>query len=596
MDELQSGWPEMSFSREEIDRLCIRNLLASSEERVYFKDQASRFLLVSAGWLEAEGQGRSMAQVIGKTDFDMFSEPHAIEAFADEQRIIQTGEPLVAKIERETFHDRPDRWVSTTKLPLRDEHGEIIGTFGISRDVTEQIEAQEALAYQALHDQVTGLVNRVALMDRLSQALVALERRPGRVALLFIDIDDFKCVNDTLGHEVGDRVLADVGRRLKRVARRTDTVARFGGDEFVLLCPTVGADEDLRLIGDRIMQSLRVPMKHGRELTVTCSLGAVSTSDPMGDPEELLQQADFAMFAAKRAGRNRWETYDPALHCLVASTRGLAVDLRRAIDRSELFVVYQPFFRLNNGSLTGVEALVRWDHPDRGSVPPSEFIPVAEQHGLIGAIDAFVLDEACHQLAAWTSADPSWEEGTIAVNLSGRQLSDPELVDRVIATLERHDIAPWRLCLEITETALIGELDDAHRVIESLSACGVRIALDDFGTGYSTLAHLQQLRADILKIDRSFVAHIGRDARDREIIAAVTAMAHALGMTVVGEGIETETQRDELAAVDCDEGQGYLVAAPLAPPQIASLWTATRHQPAHGPAIRFRANTGQAAA
>ena len=257
MDELQSGWPELFSSREEIERLCIRNLLASSEERVYFKDLESRFLLVSAGWLDAEGQGRSIAEVIGKTDFDMFSEPHAIEAFADEQRIIQTGEPLVAKIERETFHARPNRWVSTTKLPLRDEHGRIIGTFGISRDVTEQIEAQEALAYRALHDPVTGLVNRVALMDRLSQALVALERRPGRLALFFIDLDDFKCVNDTLGHEVGDRVLADIGRRLKRVARRTDTVARFGGDEFVMLCPTMGADEDLRLIGDRIMQALR---------------------------------------------------------------------------------------------------------------------------------------------------------------------------------------------------------------------------------------------------------------------------------------------------------------------------------------------------
>jgi diguanylate cyclase (GGDEF)-like protein/PAS domain S-box-containing protein len=596
MDEPHRVRLEMLSSQDELERVCVRNLLASSEERVFFKDLESRFLLVSAGFLAALGQGRSLAEVTGKTDFDIFSKPHAIEAFEDEQHIIRTGEPIVGKVERETFHDRPAVWVATTKLPLRDDHGRIIGTFGISRDVTAQIQAQDALAHQALHDSVTGLANRVALMDRLTQALVALERRPGRLALLFIDLDDFKSINDTLGHEVGDRVLAEVGRRLTRVARRTDTVSRFGGDEFVLLCTAMREDDDLRLTGDRIMHAVRVPLKNGHDMTVTCSLGAIATSDPMADPGELLQRADFAMYAAKRAGRNRLEIYDAALHGLVASTRGLAADLQRAIDRSELFVLYQPLFRLDDGSLTGVEALVRWRHPERGIQLPSEFIPLAEQHGLIGAIGAFVLDEACRQLAAWTSADASWEECTMAVNLSGRELRDPGLVERVLATLERHHITPSRLCLEITETALIGELGDAHQVITSLSALGVRIALDDFGTGYSTLAHLQQLRADILKIDRSFVAHIGRESRDREIIAAVTAMAHALGMTVVGEGIETDTERDELAALDCDEGQGYLIAAPLPPPEIASLWAATPHQPTRAIENRSCPDAKQAAA
>ena len=562
-------------SGEEIERVCIRNLLDSSDERVFFKDLESRFLLVSAGFLTALGGGRSLDEVLGKTDFDIFSKPHATEAFADEQHIIQTGEPLVGKLERETFHAGPDIWVSTTKWPLRDDRGQTIGTFGISRDVTEQTKAQEALAHQALHDSVTGLANRLALMDRLTQALVALERRPGRLAVMFIDLDDFKAVNDTLGHDVGDSVLAEVGIRLTRVARRTDTVARLGGDEFVLLCSELGEYDDLRLLGDRILQALRAPLKNGQQMIVTGSLGAVATSDPLADPGELLQRADFAMYAAKRGGRNRFEVYDACLHGPIPSTHGFEVDLRRAIAASELFVLYQPLFRLDDGSLTGVEALVRWRHPEREVVMPSEFIPLAEQHGLIGLIDAFVLDEACRQLAAWTSADASWAGCTMAVNLSGRQLRDPGLVDRVIAALLRYDVAPSRLCLEITETALIGELGDAHRVISSLSAHGVRIALDDFGTGYSTLAHLQKVRADILKIDRSFVAHIGRESRDREIIAAVTAMAHALGMTVVGEGIETDTERDELTAVDCDEGQGYLFAHPLPPDEIASLWTAT---------------------
>ena len=571
MDDIPAC-PSALSSPEEIERLCMRNLLASSHERVFFKDRESRFVLVSAAFVAELGEGRSLAEVIGATDFDIFSVQHASEALADEQEIIRTGEPLVGKIERETFDDRPDRWVSTTKWPLRDQHGEIIGTFGVSRDVTVQVETQDALAYHALHDAVTGVANRLALMDRLSQALVALEPQPGRLALLFIDLDDFKAVNDTLGHDAGDGVLVEVAARLQRVARRTDTVARFGGDEFVMLCPALCKDDDLGAIGDRIMRALRAPLKNGREITITGSLGAVMTGDPLADPAELLQQADFAMYAAKRAGRNRCEIYDPAQHGLVASARGLLAELPRALDRRELLLLYQPFFRMDNGALTGVEALVRWRHPERGILTPAEFIPFAEQHGLIGAIDAYVLDEACRQLAAWTDADRSWAACTMAVNLSGRDLRDPGLTDRVLAALERHRIAPSRLCLEITETALIEELEYANQIIASLTGHGVQIALDDFGTGYSTLAHLQQLRADILKIDRSFTARIGRDRRDREIIAAVTAMAHALGMTVIGEGVETDIQRDELVAVDCDMGQGYLLAPPLLPHQIATLW------------------------
>jgi diguanylate cyclase (GGDEF)-like protein/PAS domain S-box-containing protein len=589
MEEAHRLWLDMFSSREELERVCMRNLLSSSEERVYFKDLQSRFLLVSAGWLEAEGEGRSLAEVVGKTDFDMFSRAHADDAFDDEQHIIRTGEPLVAKVERETFHDRPDAWVSTTKLPLRDSDGRIVGTFGISRDVTAQIEAQAALAYQALHDPVTGLANRVALMDRVGQALVALERQPGRIALLFVDLDDFKAINDTLGHDTGDRVLAEVGRRLARVARRTDTVARFGGDEFVVLCTALSEEDDLQLIGDRILRALRTPLEDGCEIAVTGSLGAASTSDPAMDASLLLQQADFAMYAAKRGGRNRLEVYDAAAHGRIAATRGLAADLRHAIAESELSVVFQPLFRLDDGLLTGVEALARWTHPERGAIPPSEFIPLAEQHGLIAELDAFVLDEACRQLAAWTSSDPSWEQATMAVNLSGDQLRDPRLVGRVTAALRRHQIEPARLCLEITETAMIGELGHANRVIGALSAHGVRIALDDFGTGYSTLVHLQQLHADILKIDRSFVAHLGRDVRDREIIAAVTAMAHALGMTVVGEGIENDTARTELIAVGCDEGQGYLLARPLPAADIAALWAATPHAPASSTASALAA-------
>jgi diguanylate cyclase (GGDEF)-like protein/PAS domain S-box-containing protein len=316
-----------------IERLCMRNLLANTEDKIFFKDRQSRFLLVSQGFLAAQGHGSSLEELIGRTDFDIFSAPHAAAAFEDEQRVIETGEPMIAKVERETFHDRPDAWVSTTKLPLRDQRGKIIGTWGIARDITARVEAEQALAEQALRDAVTGLANRVALMDRLARALVALERRPGCVAVLFADIDNFKEVNDSLGHDAGDRVLIEVGRRLTQVARRVDTVARLGGDEFVLLCPELSDDDDIRLISDRIIHTIRAPLRiDHRDLTVTASLGATATSDPHADPGELLRRADIAMYGAKRAGRNGFQVFSTEVHLAKELTSDLAVELRRAID------------------------------------------------------------------------------------------------------------------------------------------------------------------------------------------------------------------------------------------------------------------------
>ena len=288
-----------SVSREEIERICIRNLLRSRSERVFFKDLDSRFLLVSAGWLEAEGQGRSLEEVIGKTDLDIFSRPHATAALEDEQWIIMTGDPMIEKVERETFDDRSDAWVSTTKLPLLDERGEIIGTFGIARDVTAQ-----------MRDGMTGLANRVALMDRLTQALLALERHPGRVGVLFLDVDGFKAINDTLGHRTGDAVLVQIAQRLSSVARRFDTVARYGGDEFVLLATSLSTAASLQSIGERVLAPLGSDFDaNGSVLTLTASLGGVVVEDAAADPDDVLDQADEAMYAAKQTGRSCVEIY-----------------------------------------------------------------------------------------------------------------------------------------------------------------------------------------------------------------------------------------------------------------------------------------------
>jgi diguanylate cyclase (GGDEF)-like protein/PAS domain S-box-containing protein len=562
----------------ELKLTCMSNLLSAAEERVYFKDLRSRFLLVSAGWIAACAPGLAAEEVIGKTDFDFFSDEHAANAYEDEQQIIRTGEPLVGKVERETYGVRRDAWVSSTKMPLRDERGQIIGTFGISRDVTAQVSAEKALAHQVLHDPLTGLANRLALMDRLPQALLAMERHPSRLAVMFVDLDNFKEINDSFGHDAGDLVLTEVGRRLSILARRADTVARVGGDEFVMLCGELDDSAAVRLIGDRIIRAIGVPyVESGRDLSVTCSVGIVVTSDVAAEPDRLIRDADVAMYEAKKAGRNRCQVYKPA-HRTRAEKGVLHTELCRAVEGSELFLLYQPLFSLETQLLTGVEALVRWRHPKRGVVPPDKFIPFAEEHGLIARIGAFVLDKACRQLAEWASRDGWPSAFTMAVNVSGRELSDRRLCGRVAEVIRRHGLDPAKLCLEITETALIGDSGDVQETLSALSAIGVRIALDDFGTGYSTLAYLQRLNADILKIDRSFVEQISRSARDREIVAAVTAMSHALGMTVVAEGIETSHQLATLTALDCDEGQGLFFGPPLDPEALATL-VGTGHVP-----------------
>ena len=555
----------------DLERMCVRNLLEARAERVFFKDLESRFLLVSTGFLVDQAQGCDVGEVLGKSDFDFFSDEHATAAFADEQRIIRTGEPIIGKLEQESFQDRTGPWVASTKMPLLDDKGEIIGTFGISRDVTAQVNAENALAYQVLHDPVTGLANRVALMDRLSQALLGLERQPSRLAVLYVDLDHFKQINDSFGHDAGDQVLVEIGRRLSKFSRHSDTVARLGGDEFVVLCGALREEDDVGLIGERIVREVRGPyIEDGRDLSVTCSVGIVITSNALAEPEELIRDADEAMYDVKQSGRNRYRVFD-ASQRIGSQVSILQTELNHAIERSELFLLYQPLFSLEDRSLIGVEALARWRHPRRGVVLPDDFIPFAEQYGLIARIDSFVLDEACRQVAEWTSRDTWPGKFTMAVNVSGAELSDPGFASHVAEVIGRHGINPALLCLEITETALMGEFGDVEATLAALPKLGVRLALDDFGTGYSTLSHLQRLKVDVLKIDRSFVAQISKNARDREIVAAVMAMSHALGTTVVGEGIETSDQLDALTGLECDQGQGFLFARPLSPEAVVAL-------------------------
>jgi EAL domain-containing protein (putative c-di-GMP-specific phosphodiesterase class I) len=345
----------------------------------------------------------------------------------------------------------------------------------------------------------------------------------------------------------------------------------LGGDEFVVVCTSLNDDDDVSLIAERIVKGVGAAfVKDGRELSVTCSVGIFVTNDPYAQPEDLIRGADEAMYEAKESGRDRHRIFDPAHHVASAANQ-LKVELIHAIESEELFLLYQPLFSLDDQRLVGVEALVRWRHPERGIVVPDEFIPFAEQQGLIGRVDSFVIDEACRQLAAWTQRGNWPNDFTVAINVSGRELSEISFADLVADAIHRHGLQPQQICLEITETALVGAWSEIQETLTSLSAFGVRLALDDFGTGYSSLAHLQRMKVDIVKIDRSFVENIGRSDRDREIVAAVTAMSHALGMSVVGEGVETSRQLNTLAGLDCDQGQGFLLARPMSAEAVAAL-------------------------
>ena len=681
-----------------LDRICTGSLLDASDQVIYFKDLDSRFVRVSLGM--ARRHRRSQAEVIGLTDADLFASTHAAEALADEREIIRTGKPVLDKEECERLADRTMRWVSTSKFPLRDDSGAIVGTFGVSHDITRRVlaeqemtrlaeasaaataslarveaqlrsvlngsivaiaqyttdlryryinpagerlrgrplhelvgrtdrelapgvpgadsweaalrrvlataaptehefgapledgsegwfhttlspeigadgavigvltstrdvttsrRAERALAHQAMHDPVTGLANRYLLMDRLDQALLRLARIPGKVVLLFVDLDQFKAVNDAYGHEVGDRLLVELSRRLSALRRREDTVARLGGDEFVVLCESLEDEAGMREIAARLLGALGEPFDLGEGLQVrlSASIGVSITDDPQVRAADLLRDADRAMYRVKQQGRNGFHVFDAATD--EDGVLQVEVELQQALVRGEFTLVYQPMLSLEDGRLLGFEALLRWEHPRRGTLLPGDFLGTAERLGLMGRLGAWVLDTACARLAAW-SADPAMLGSGVlgmAVNVSGSQLRTRGFAEQVRATLAAHGLAPHLLRLEISERDLVHESRHLEATLRELSEVGVQLVVDDFGASVTSLARLSQIPISVVKLGR-----FGK-MRQREIVAAVIATAHGLGMSVLGAGIENAEQLAELSALSCDDGQGFLLGRPL---------------------------------
>jgi len=426
---------------------------------------------------------------------------------------------------------------------------------------TSLAEANQELAYLALHDNLTKLSNRLLLEDRLSQAIRAADRDKRRFALMFMDLDGFKAVNDVYGHHVGDLLLIDMAQRIVERVRQQDTVARVGGDEFVVLAQ-VDTPEDAGTLADALLEVVREPfMAAGHELRISTSIGIAVYPGDGTNQRDLLTNADAAMYHAKGLGRNAYSFFEPSMNANVHQQLQLVQDLRRALERNEFVLHYQPKFDAPNGPIMGVEALVRWQHPVRGLVPADQFIPLAEKAGLIVPLGTWVLDEACRQMAQWRrEGHTAW---TIAVNLSAPQFGHAALIDTVRDTLARHALDPSCLTLEITESTAMRDADASLHILQQLDAMGVRISIDDFGTGYSSLLYLKRLPASELKIDRGFVRDLAHDTEDAAIVSAIVALGQTLNLRIVAEGVETTEQQAFLTRLGCDMLQGYLLGRPM---------------------------------
>ncbi|MBX5439914.1 MAG: EAL domain-containing protein [Solirubrobacteraceae bacterium] len=460
-------------------------------------------------------------------------------------------------------------WLESTIAPVRDG-GAIAELVVVARDVTERKAAEAQLAHQALHDALTGLPNRTLFLDRLRHALARRVRDArGVLAVLFLDVDRFKVVNDSLGHSVGDRLLVDVAGRLDGALRPADTVARFGGDEFTVLCEGIAGEAEALAIAQRIVDLFHEPFDvDGRDVYLSTSVGvALACSTDPSRPEDLIRDADAAMYRAKERGKARWELFDAAMRDQALRRLELENALRRAVRAlgdgateapgDELRLHLQPEIAVEGGAVVGFEALVRWAHPEHGLLSPAEFVPLAEETGLIVPIGEWVLRRACTEAAAWDARGL-----TISVNVSARQLVDPGFVDVVGGILRATGLRPPSLCLELTESAVIESGATTLSTLNGLKRLGVKLAIDDFGTGWSSLGHLRRFPLDAVKLDRSFVSGLDREPQDVSIAAAIISLAHALGLSTVAEGIETDQQLAVLATLGCDLGQGYLFAPP----------------------------------
>ncbi len=461
--------------------------------------------------------------------------------------------------------DDSERWIDGIFTPQKSPDGEVIGVVGIIHDITERQKAEERLLHTAFHDPLTGLPNRSYFMDRLRRSTERVRHNPEFLfGVLFLDLDRFKVVNDSLGHFAGDELLVQLARRLEELVRPGDTVARLGGDEFAVLLYDLQGEDDCTAIARRIQAGLNAPfVVQERNVFTSASVGIALSAKGYERPEDFLRDADIAMYRAKAAGRGRFELFGRDMHDQAVALLQLETDLRLALEREEFLLHYQPIIRLETGRLVGFEALLRWKHPDRGLISPAKFIDVAEDTGLILPLGRWVLARACEQLHGWRDQFKGADDLSIHVNLSGKQFLQPDGIEEIGSVVSESGLPGGSIKLEITESVILENADAVADALAALRERGLELSIDDFGTGYSSLSYLHQFPFDTLKIDRSFVSKNGVDESNLEIVRAIIALAHNLGMDVIAEGVETARQLEDLRKLECEYGQGYLFSSPL---------------------------------
>ncbi len=570
--------------------LIERSLMISSQEmqEVYeqLRESETRYALAAQGandglwdwdlvtgevyhsprWMEILGIGADENILFTKKCWLERIHPDDRDAVADELKAHLKDEAKNFRSEHRILHtDGEYRWVLIRGMAVRDSDGKAFRIAGSMSDITERKSAEEKLAHDAVHDALTGLPNRKKLMARLGRSIQRIKHNSNYgFAVLFIDLDRFKTINDSLGHQAGDELLLIITEKLTQLVRPSDMVARLGGDEFVVVLENVRSRERVSQIAERILNCLQEPNEiAGHQIYSSASIGIVLASPAYDQPDDLVRDADIAMYRAKVKGKARFEIYNSKMHSGAISLLQMEMDLRRAIDRDEFTLHYQPIVSLNSEKIVGFEALIRWNHPTRGIIMPNDFISVAEETGLILPIGNWVLREACVQMQQWREEYSLANSLVVNVNLSARQLEQKDLVEQITRILKETKLDPACLKLEITESVIMKNAEETITKVLKLREMGVLLSIDDFGTGYSSLSYLHRFPIDTLKVDRSFVNLIGAEGEHSEIIQTIITLAFNLGMDVVAEGVETAEQLEFLRQVNCNYGQGHLYSRPV---------------------------------
>lgn len=545
-----------------------RTVVEDVREVIFRTDADGRWVLLNRAWEELTHQ--SVKQSLGRAVLDSVHaadrrhhtdlvRPVAPDSSTEYRREIRLAAPEDAPI-----------WVEIHARPLHDDAGTFLGMSGTLTDITARRALEERLHDQAFRDDLTGLANRALFKDRLEQALIRRGPDPSLVAVLFLDVDRFKTINDSLGHAAGDQVLTAIARRLRGVLRAEDTIARLGGDEFAMVVEGLAAPQEALGLAEEIRAAFESPFQHGdRQISIRSSIGIVVASGGDQSADDLLRDADVAMYRAKATGRGSYALFEPAMQAEVAARMELEADLRDAVDGDQLTLAYQPIVSLKDQRVVGVEALARWHHPQRGDVPPATFIPSAEESGLIVKLGRWVLRRACREVAELRALDGAPSDLRLSINVSPRELRERHFVDDVLSALRANDLPPSALTLEVTENVVLDCGEEGIDYLRALRVAGCRVSLDDFGTGFSSLENLRTMPIDEIKIDIGFVRAVLDGGVDAAVVSAVVGLGAALGVSVVAEGIETQAIADRLRALNCPLGQGYLFGRPESAPALA---------------------------